>query len=82
MLLERESYTCVGGWWDRKGENEIDLVAEDELKRRLDFYEIKRDSRDISLPRLEAKAKAYFEKNGGLKSNWVIRHQALSLKDM
>ena len=30
----------------------------------------------------ETKAKAYFEKNGGLKSNWVIRHQALSLKDM
>lgn len=82
LFLERESYTRVGGWWDRKGENEIDLMAEDELNQRLDFYEIKKDSRDISLPLLESKAKAYFEKNGGLKSNWIVRYQALSLKDM
>ena len=82
LFLERESYTRVGGWWDRKGENEIDLVAEDELKRKLDFYEAKRDVRDISLPLLESKSKAYFEKNGKPKSGWTVRYRGLSLKDM
>ena len=82
LFLERERYTHVGGWWDRKGENEIDLVAEDELNRRLDFYEVKRDVRDISLPLLEVKTKAYFERNGVLKDGWTIRRQGLSLKDM
>lgn len=82
LFLERERYTHVGGWWDRKGENEIDLVAEDELNRRLDFYEVKRDVRDISLPLLEVKTKAYFERNGVLKDGWTIRRQGLSLMDM
>ena len=82
LFFERESYTRIGGWWDRKGENEIDLVAEDELNRRLDFYEVKRDVRDISLPQLEVKSKAYFEKNGALRSDWSVRYQGLSLKDM
>ena len=82
LFLERESYTRIGGWWDRKGENEIDLVAEDELKRRLDFYEVKRDARDVSLAQLKAKSQAYFEKNGEPKTGWIVRHQGLSLKDM
>ena len=82
LFLESESYTRVGGWWDRKGENEIDLVAEDELKGRLDFYEIKRDARDISLPVLGVKSEAYFEKNGALRSGWKVRRKGLSLKDM
>ena len=25
-LSETGLYTCIGGWWDRKGENEIDLI--------------------------------------------------------
>ena len=82
LFLERESYTRVGGWWDRKGENEIDLVAEDELNGRIDFYEVKRDARDISLPLLGVKAKAYFEKNGAPKAGWDVRHLGISLKDM
>lgn len=82
MFLERESYTRVGGWWDRKGENEIDLVAEDELGKRLDFYEVKRDVRDIRLSLLDGKTNAYFEKNGMPKKGWTVRRLGLSLKDM
>lgn len=82
LFLERGSYTRIGGWWDRKGENEIDLVAEDELNRRLDFFEVKRDVRDISLPQLEVKSRAYFAKSGTLRSDWSVLYQGLSLKDM
>lgn len=31
VLIESKAYTRIGGWWDRKGENEIDIVAENEL---------------------------------------------------
>lgn len=67
-LSESGRYTGLGNWWDRKGENEIDLVCEDEINGRLDFYEVKRDKRRINLASLKAKADAFFEKNPGLRS--------------
>jgi hypothetical protein len=58
----------MGGWWDRKGENEIDLVCKDEINGRLDFYEVKRDASRIDLAALKAKTAAFFEKNPTLRS--------------
>ena len=62
-FTECTTYTRMGGWWDRKGENEIDLVCEDELARRLDFYEVKRDPARLDLRALQAKTEAFFAKN-------------------
>ena len=62
-FAEETTYTRIGGWWDRKGENEIDLVCEDELARRLDFYEVKRDPTRLDLRALQAKTEAFFAKN-------------------
>lgn len=42
-LAESGEWTRIGSWWDRKGENEIDLIAENELEKRAVFYEVKRD---------------------------------------
>lgn len=42
VLIERQVYTRIGGWWDRKGENEIDIVAENELDDTATFFEVKR----------------------------------------
>ena len=53
----------MGGWWGRKGENEIDLVCKDEINGRLDFYEVKRDASRIDLAALKAKTSAFFGKN-------------------
>lgn len=79
---EDASYTRIGGWWDRKGENEIDLVGEDELQKRMRFIEVKRDRRDISIPALKAKAEAFFRKNGNLPNGWSCDYVGLSLDDM
>jgi len=67
-FTEDTTYTRMGGWWDRKGENEIDLVCEDEINGRLDFYEIKRDAARIDLAALKAKAEVFFEKNPDMRS--------------
>ena len=62
-MQEDASFTRMGGWWDRKGENEIDLVCEDEEERKLSFFEVKTDARWIYLDVLRMKAEAFFAKN-------------------
>lgn len=56
LMLERyfrrkdigtDQYTDIGGFWDRKGESEIDLIAVNEFDRTLDFVEIKRNPERI-----------------------------------
>ena len=59
--VEGGGLTRLGGWWDRKGENEIDLIAANETDRRVEFVEVKRDAARISLPRLREKAGAFFD---------------------
>lgn len=43
-FAESGRWTRLGSWWDRKGGNEIDLVAENELEKRLEVFEIKLDA--------------------------------------
>lgn len=78
---EDTSYTEIGGWWDRKGENEIDLVCEDSINERLDFYEVKRDPRRIDLAALKAKTEAFYAKNPDLRGI-AGECRGLSLADM
>lgn len=47
--------TRIGGWWDRKGENEIDLIGMDELEHTIDFYEVKRQQKEYDEKLLGAK---------------------------
>ena len=75
------AYTNMGGWWDRKGENEIDLVCEDEVAGRIDFYEIKKNEDRYSAALLEKKVEAFFEKNPQ-KRELVHSIGPLSLGDM
>ncbi len=60
-LIEGGGLTRLGGWWDRKGENEIDLVAANETDRWVEFLEVKREATRISLPRLKEKVGAFFK---------------------
>ena len=80
-FVDVTSYTRMGGWWDRKGENEIDLVCDDEFSGKLVFHEIKVRSERIDLQVLKAKAEAFFAKNPQLRSR-KVSFRALSLKDM
>ena len=61
-------FTRVGGWWDRKGENEIDLIGINDLDKTIVFAEIKRNSRKASLQTLEDKAMHFLVENKNLQS--------------
>ena len=80
-FVEERRYTKIGGWWDRRGENEIDLVCDDSVGGRLDFYEVKRDASRIDLKRLQEKSVAFFQKNPDMKDR-TVSFNGLSLCDM
>ena len=80
-FLESGRYTRAAGWWDRKGENEIDLVCENELTGALDFYEIKCDPSRLNLAALQVKVAAFFRKHPDLqRSSYGV--YGLSPEDM
>ena len=81
VAKESEEFTRIGRWWDRKGENEIDMIAEDELTDSAIFYEIKRQMDDISLGVLKQKAEVFLQATGQFKG-YKISYKGLSMEDM
>ena len=80
-LGETGNYTRIGGWWDRKGENEIDIIAENEFDREVEFYEVKRSGKRFSPTLLEAKRDVFLRASGQYEG-WTTRCLPLSLADM
>ena len=80
-IANESACTAMGSWWDRKGENEIDLVCEDEFAGTIDFYEVKVDPARFDKAALLRKVEAFFEKHPEKRS---MRYAAkcLSVKDM
>lgn len=81
LFMEKQIYTSIGGFWDRSGENEIDLIAVNEMDEVIDFCEIKRQSDNIILNDLIVKSGAFFAKNPSMK-HYKTNYLALSLEDM
>lgn len=76
--MQGGKFTKVGNWWDRKGKNEIDMVALNEFDKTCLVAEIKRNKDRISMKDLQ-------EKTGVLPSEfsaYQIQMKGLSLEDM
>ena len=80
-IVEEKGCTRIGSWWDRKGENEIDIVSEDEIAETLAFYEVKIDASRFDATRLAEKVEAFFAKNPD-KRNLRYKTGLLSIGDM
>jgi hypothetical protein len=79
--MEQNKYTRLGGYWDRKGETEIDLLAIDEINNKANIIEIKRNADKINLSTLTSKFDAFEKATGELKG-FEIRITGLSMNDM
>lgn len=79
QTMETGQYTLVGNWWDRKGENEIDMIALNEFDHTGMAAEIKRNPRKISLTTLQDKVNALPSKSFG---DYTLTLRALSIEDM
>ena len=80
-FLEEGKYTRIGSWWDRKGENEIDLVCENEFSGALDFYEVKLDARRYDNMAMRTKVAAFFRKHPEMTRDTYGIH-CVSVADM
>ena len=76
--MQSGRYTRIGNWWDKKGENEIDMVALNEFNKTCVIAEIKRNPKKLSLSVLEAKAKVL----SSLLKGYKVEYSLLSLDDM
>ena len=79
-FMEEQCSTRIGGFWDRKGENEIDLITLNELEKSARIIEVKRQKRKIDMERLRAKG-GFFIESSGLK-DYQVEYMGLSMEDM
>lgn len=75
---EQERVTQVANWWDSKGENEIDLIAIEQLDRRATVAEVKRNPQKYD-------PKILNEKYSHIKQHlrgYAVQLRGLSMEDM
>jgi hypothetical protein len=77
-ISEEENITQIGNAWDRKGGNEIDIVAIDSVNKTAIIAEVKRNKNKINLRKLNEKA-SKFEND---LSKYKIEYRGLSLEDV
>ena len=75
---ETGMYNVVTNYWEKNGENEIDLIAVDDNEKKMVIAEVKRNPRKINLSELERKATGIVS----LKKKYNVKYLALSLEDM
>ena len=81
VLIESKDFTRIGGWWDRKGENEIDIVAENELEKSATFFEVKRKTEKIDMGKLESKTEMFLRATGKFRG-YSLECKYLTMEDM
>lgn len=77
-ITEEERITAIGSYWDNKGENEIDLIALNDLDKTAIVAEVKRNLKKIDMNLLQTKTNSI--KKELAKYNVELR--ALSMDDM
>lgn len=78
LLAESKSYSNVQSYWDRKGENEIDIIAVNDFEKRLLIGEVKRNKERINLHILENKAVDIVKRY----TDYQVEYRDFSLEDL
>lgn len=78
IMTDSKKFSDIQGYWNSKGEDEIDIVAINDFEKRLLFCEVKRNQKKISLTTLEKKAINIIKKY----PNYNIEYMGLSLENM
>ena len=77
-IAETEDITDIGNYWDKKGENEIDLIALNRFENKALIAEIKRNPHKINMAILSEKVTT-IKKN---LSHYAVELKGLSMLDM
>jgi AAA+ ATPase superfamily predicted ATPase len=80
VLAESGQFNQIGGYWDPKGKNEIDIVAINELEKKVLIAEVKRNPRKYNPNTLIEKSQELIKK---MKlHNYEIHYKGLSLENL
>lgn len=77
-IKKDENFSSVGTYWEKGNANEIDIVAVNELEKRLLCVEVKRNPEKIQLDVLKQKAHVLIQKH----TNYRVEYKGLSIDDM
>lgn len=81
QAAESGQYTFVSRWWDRKGENEIDLIVGNEIDKTAEIVEIKRQGKNINMDSLAEKAKVVTQQVAMLR-DYTVGLRGVDIEDM
>jgi DNA topoisomerase IA len=71
-------YSYVGSYWDRKSENEIDIIAMNEIKKKALIAEVKLNKEKININLLKKKAEKLLDNLKG----YEIEYRTFCLNDV
>ena len=77
-IMNEENLSQIGSYWESKNQNEIDIVALNEYKKKVIIAEVKRNADIINLYDLKNKSANLVKQF----SNYNIEYRALSMNDM
>lgn len=77
-MMDSKEFTEIGTYWESGNQNEIDIVAINEIEKKLVVAEVKLNKQKISMPLLQQKARGMAERFKG----YQIEYVGYSLEDM
>jgi len=78
LMAETGRFNLIGSYWERGFQNEIDIVALNDLEKKAVIVECKLNPKNINLYKLAQKAEKLTHRLKG----YDIEHQGLSLEDL
>jgi hypothetical protein len=77
-LKREKKYNLIGTYWEKNNENEIDIVAVNDIEKKVLFCEVKRKANNIDLGKLKAKSARLLPNFQGYQGSY----QGYSLEDI
>ncbi len=77
-LFKQDSFSQIGSYWERGNQNEIDIVAVDDLEKRIVLCEVKLSPKRLNRDALVAKSQKLLQKFPG----YQVEYRLLSVEDI
>jgi len=78
LLKEKQIYTTIGNYWERGNQNEIDIVAVDEIDKKILLCEVKLSAKRLNYNELVKKSVNILKKYKG----YEVEYRLLSVEDI
>ena len=70
-LIESKQFSAIGNYWENGNVNEIDIVAVNDMKKQISFFEVKRQKSKININTLVEKSQNLLRKFETYKCDYV-----------